>query len=355
MIVTLTANPSLDRTVELDGALEPGAVQRAVSTRQDPGGKGVNVTRALRASGVESVAVLPAAVGDPILAALDAEGVPYRAVPIDGAVRTNLTIVDAAGVTTKVNEPGPALDAAAQSRLIDVAAEAALGADWLVLAGSLPPGVGDDFYVRVVAAVRAAAEHAGSTAPQIAADTSGAALAALVDCGVGIDLIKPNAEELAELTGSSDEAALEAGPDEAIASRALAPRRAGAREPRHARRRRRRARHRGSCLARAGPPRRAAKHRRSGRLLARGLPRRRRRGCVASRRARPRRGIRCRRRSPPGQRGAHPRPGRPGPGHRHRGRRSSGRRPPVRRTPCPTSSNRAWSCSMPISAPTSPA
>ena len=217
MIVTLTANPSLDRTVELDGALEPGAVQRAVSTRQDPGGKGVNVTRALRASGVDSVAVLPAAAGDAILAALDAEGVPYRAVPIDGAVRTNLTIVDAAGVTTKVNEPGPDLDVDAQSRLIDVAAEAALGADWLVLAGSLPPGVGDDFYVRVVAAVRAAAEQAGSAAPRSAADTSGAALAALVERGVGIDLIKPNAEELAELTGSSDEAALEAGPDEAIA------------------------------------------------------------------------------------------------------------------------------------------
>ena len=217
MIVTLTANPSLDRTVELDGALEPGAVQRAISTRQDPGGKGVNVTRALRASGVESVAVLPAEPGDPFLAALAAEGVPYRAVPIRGAVRTNLTIVDAAGVTTKVNEPGPALDADAQARLIEVVADAATGADWLVLAGSLPPGVGDDFYVRVVDAVRDAAELGGVPAPRIAADTSSGALAALVAGDVGIDLIKPNAEELAELIGVSDQAALEAGPDEAIA------------------------------------------------------------------------------------------------------------------------------------------
>ncbi len=217
MIVTLTANPSLDRTVELDGALEPGAVQRATSTRQDPGGKGVNVTRALRASGVESVAVLPAEPGDPFLAALVAEGVPFRAVPIRGAVRTNLTIVDAAGVTTKVNEPGPVLDADAQARLVEVTADAAIGADWLVLAGSLPPGVADDFYVRVVDAVRAAAMRAGAVAPRIAADTSGAALTALVADGVGVDLIKPNAEELAELLGASDEAALEAGPDEAIA------------------------------------------------------------------------------------------------------------------------------------------
>jgi 1-phosphofructokinase len=217
MIVTLTANPSLDRTVELDEALVPGAVQRATSTRQDPGGKGVNVTRALLASGVASVAVLPAEPGDPFLAALAAEGVPSRAVPIRGAVRTNLTIVDAAGVTTKVNEPGPVLDADAQARLIEVTADAASGADWLVLAGSLPPGVADDFYVRVVEAVRDAADLAGTPAPRIAADTSGAALLALVTGGVGIDLIKPNAEELAELLGASDEAALEDGPDEAIA------------------------------------------------------------------------------------------------------------------------------------------
>lgn len=217
MIVTLTANPSLDRTVELAEALEPGVVQRATSTRQDPGGKGVNVTRALQASGIESIAVLPAAPGDAFLAALEAEGVPHRAVPIDGAVRTNLTIVDAAGITTKVNEPGPELDEAAQARLVAETARASVGADWLVLAGSLPPGAPDDFYVRVVEAARAAAGHAGTTPPRIAADTSGPALAALVERGVGIDLIKPNAEELAELTGSFDEAALEAGPDEAIA------------------------------------------------------------------------------------------------------------------------------------------
>ena len=216
MIVTLTANPSLDRTVELAEALEPGAVQRATSTRQDPGGKGVNVTRALRASGVDSLAVLPAGTGDPFLAALDAEGVPHRAVPIRGAVRTNLTIVDAAGVTTKVNEPGPELDEGAQARLVEATAEASVGADWLVLAGSLPPGAPDDFYVRVVEAARAAADRAGSTSPRVAVDTSGAALAALVEAGVGVDLVKPNAEELAELTGSSDEAALEAGPHEAI-------------------------------------------------------------------------------------------------------------------------------------------
>jgi len=156
----------------------------------------------------------PNGVGYVGMAYIKAGGV--KAMPIDGAVRTNLTIVDAAGVTTKVNEPGPELDADAQARLVDATAAASVGADWLVLAGSLPPGAPDDFYVRVVEAARAAAERVGAAASRIAVDTSGAALAALVESGVGVDLIKPNAEELAELTGSSDEAALEAGPDEAI-------------------------------------------------------------------------------------------------------------------------------------------
>ena len=70
MIVTFTANPSLDRTVALSGPLERGEVQRAVSVRQESGGKGVNVSRALVASGLESVAVLPGADSDPVLAGL---------------------------------------------------------------------------------------------------------------------------------------------------------------------------------------------------------------------------------------------------------------------------------------------
>ena len=70
MIVTLTANPSLDRTVALPGPLLRGEVQRAVSVRQESGGKGVNVSRALVASGLKTVAVLPGAEADPVLAGL---------------------------------------------------------------------------------------------------------------------------------------------------------------------------------------------------------------------------------------------------------------------------------------------
>ena len=198
MIVTLTANPSLDRTITLEGALRPGEVQSAASAREDAGGKGINVARVVAAAGVEAVAVLPLAADDPFDAALRASGLDARRVPIDGHVRANLTITDPAGVTTKLNLPGAALDAADRAAVIDAVVAASAGARWLVLAGSLPPGAGADFYVDVVRAVRAA--H-GADAPLIAVDTSGPALTEVV-ADAAPDLIKPNDEELAELAGA---------------------------------------------------------------------------------------------------------------------------------------------------------
>lgn len=196
MIVTLTANPSLDRTVALREALRAGEVQTAASVREDAGGKGINVTRVLCGSGVDSVAVLPLDAEDPFALVLRADGVPTSPVAMHGVARANLTIADPAGVTTKINLPGVARSAADGAALIDAVVAASRDARWLVLAGSLPPGLPDSFYVEVIGAVRAASE----TPPRIAVDTSGPALRAVVDAGVA-DLIKPNDEELAELAG----------------------------------------------------------------------------------------------------------------------------------------------------------
>jgi 1-phosphofructokinase len=83
MIVTLTANPSVDRTIEVD-ALVRGAVLRARASRVDPGGKGVNVSRALAANGRKTCAVLPAGgwEGDQLAALLAPEDVPVALVPV---------------------------------------------------------------------------------------------------------------------------------------------------------------------------------------------------------------------------------------------------------------------------------
>ncbi|MDQ0925184.1 1-phosphofructokinase [Pseudarthrobacter sp. W1I19] len=237
MIVTFTANPSLDRTVALPGPLERGEVQRAVSVSQESGGKGVNVSRALVASGLESLAVLPGADSDPVLAGLRESGVPFVSLPIGEPLRTNVALTEPGGVTTKINEPGPVLDENQQEALIKLLVESARGASWVVLAGSLPPGFPADFYATVARRLRSAAD---GTAPQIAVDSSGAPLAAAVSsdspssdglAGAGTgsgkpDLLKPNAEELAELAAAAGFASpatadeLEADPAAAAAAAA---------------------------------------------------------------------------------------------------------------------------------------
>ncbi|GAB5079321.1 1-phosphofructokinase family hexose kinase [Arthrobacter sp. AD-310] len=206
MIVTFTANPSLDRTVALPGPLLRGEVQRAVSVTQESGGKGVNVSRALVASGLESLAVLPGADSDPVLAGLRATSVPFVSLPIDEPLRTNVALTEPGGVTTKVNEPGPMLDDNQQEALIKLLLESSRGASWVVLAGSLPPGFPADFYATAARRLRSAADG-GSAAwtPLIAVDSSGQPLAAALTGGAeGMpDLLKPNAEELAELAAAA--------------------------------------------------------------------------------------------------------------------------------------------------------
>jgi len=213
MIITLTANPSLDHTVELPGVVERGEVLRAVASREQPGGKGVNVSRALAAAAVSTVAVLPGDESDPMLVSLRAQGIDVLAVSTGQQVRRNITLTEPDGTTTKINEPGPQLTDDDASRLVEATARAAASADWLVIAGSLPPGLAPDFYARVVRAARAVA---GGGRPLVAVDSSGEPLAALLATfaasGERIDLIKPNGDELAELTGAASGDDIEADP-----------------------------------------------------------------------------------------------------------------------------------------------
>ena len=200
MIITVTPNPSIDRTVTLPTALVRGAVHRVTSVSSEPGGKGVNVARALTLAGLDVIAVLPAARHDPILVALSAIGVDVHAVPVAGAVRTNLAITETDGTTTKINEPGAVVDPADIDALVRTVAEYANSAQWVVLSGSLPPGMSDGWYSDMVAALQ-------PYGCKVAVDTSDAPLAALA---AGLDraapdLIKPNSEELAGLAGVTAE------------------------------------------------------------------------------------------------------------------------------------------------------
>ena len=208
-IVTLTANPSLDRTLELSGVLQRGEVQRAAAARAEPGGKGVNVSRVAAEAGVSTLALLPGRDGDPLLTALDGVGLPYRAMAIDGEIRSNLTIAEPDGTTTKINAPGVTLDADQARALTELVIEHATSASWVTLCGSLPPGLSDDWYRTLLDALADLPCH-------VAVDTSGAPLVAAA--AGRSDLIKPTDEELAEVTGT-DPAVLKA----AAAAGDLAP------------------------------------------------------------------------------------------------------------------------------------
>lgn len=195
MILTLTANPSTDRTVQLDGPLTRGAVQRAASGASQAAGKGVNVARVLVAGGRDTLAVLPSRAEDPFAAALAEEGVSHLAIPCPGEVRTNLTVAEPDGTTTKINEPGEALGDEVLEALTEAVVSQAATAPWVVISGSLPAGVRPRWYGEVIAALSA-------TGARVALDTSGPPL---VECMAGSHLphlIKPNGEELAELAGA---------------------------------------------------------------------------------------------------------------------------------------------------------
>lgn len=186
-------------------------MQRAVAARHEPGGKGVNICRALEASGVSSLAILPGDADDAVLLALQAQKVPHLGLPIGVSLRSNIAITEPDGTTTKLNEPGPALSPQQQNDLITLVLEQAHEASWLVLAGSLPPGVPSDFYATITRKLR---HRYGTNAPKVAIDSSGAPLAAAVSAGP--DLLKPNAEELAELTAISNASDLEDSPRLAV-------------------------------------------------------------------------------------------------------------------------------------------
>ncbi|MGB7964295.1 MAG: 1-phosphofructokinase [Propionicimonas sp.] len=193
MIVTVTFNPSLDRTMAFP-ELVRGEVLRADSAFEDPGGKGVNVTRFLTAYGTESVAVLPAGgpMGHALVSLLVDAGIPHRAIAISGRTRANVTVVEPDGTTTKLNEPGPVLGPDELDALVASVAELATPGGWVVVAGSLPTGQSTDIVLRIAQVAREAGALFGL-------DISGLALAD--GLAAKPDLIKPNEEELGEILG----------------------------------------------------------------------------------------------------------------------------------------------------------
>lgn len=192
-IVTLTMNPALDIATSID-RIVPDRKLRCATPRYDPGGGGINVTRAIHALGGDALAIFPAggAAGEQIGHLLRQQGVDYTAVPIAGFTRESLNVVEReSGKQYRLILPGPDIGATDQQRCLDVLAAAATGAAYIVASGSLPPGVAPDFYRRV-------AEQAVRLGARMVLDTSGAALQS---AGSGAYLLKPSLSELESLAG----------------------------------------------------------------------------------------------------------------------------------------------------------
>lgn len=206
VILTLTLNPSIDATLVLKGQMIPGSVHRLEQTMRCAGGKGINVSHAAALAGVETQAVFPVGPHDLFATLIEDIQLPHRSISISHNVRTNTTITQPDGETTKFNGPGPVLSAEDRENIIAALTEEAQKAQWLVMAGSLPPGCPHDFYSTLIQRIRKSCPDI-----KIAVDTSDAAMIALGDNlnSAAPDLLKPNSFELGQLTGL-DGAQLEA-------------------------------------------------------------------------------------------------------------------------------------------------
>jgi 1-phosphofructokinase family hexose kinase len=194
MIVTLTLNPAIDQTLVLPRFVA-GDTIRVKSSRFDPGGKGINVSRVIKELGGNSVAMgfAPGGLGRYIEHTLEAQGIECDFVHTKGETRTNITILDESRhMHTILSDPGPSTDARSVGQLRERLAERLQPGDWLVLAGSIPPPLDGNVYVDII---REAAQRGIHTV----LDADGEALAA--GATAHPEIVKGNRRELERLLG----------------------------------------------------------------------------------------------------------------------------------------------------------
>lgn len=196
MIVTVTLNPSLDEWVWLP-RLEVGALNRAARFERYPGGKGINVARALHELRRQTVAVALAGGNDGQLLGelLTGQGIACRFVTIPGLTRNNYQIQSSTPrAITQVNSPGPQVARRDLRRLEQVLQRLSVRSQGVVLSGSLPPGAPATTYARLLRAVR-------RPTTLTVLDASGAALRHGLSAGPW--LIKPNRQEAEALLATT--------------------------------------------------------------------------------------------------------------------------------------------------------
>jgi 6-phosphofructokinase 2 len=192
-IVTLTMNPAIDLSVSVERVTAFHKL-RAADERRDPGGGGINVARVIKRLGGDVTAMFPTggALGQLLCRLVDNEGVPALTTAIVGETREDVTILErATGAQYRFVLPGPLLAENEWLGCLNVLSTIDEGARFVIGSGSLPPGVPDDFYARVV-------QMAKQEDRKIVIDTSGLPLQAALSAG--IYLVKPSLNEFRLLT-----------------------------------------------------------------------------------------------------------------------------------------------------------
>jgi len=193
-ILTLTVNPVIDLSTSVDRVV-PEDKLRCDEPRYDPGGGGINISRAVRQLGGETLALYASGgpTGDLLTKLLADEQVPYRPIPISGLTRMSFVVLETGtNAQYRFGMPGPHFTAKECDACLDSLRQLDQKPDWIVVSGSLAPGLPEDIYARV-------GTLAHETGCRFAVDTSGPALKHAVEGGV--DLLKPNRRELAQLAG----------------------------------------------------------------------------------------------------------------------------------------------------------
>ena len=209
MIITVSMNPAIDKTVEVSRLL-PGGLNRILKVEYDAGGKGIDVSKTIRELGGESIATgfLGGNAGKTIENVLNERNIQNDFIWVDGETRTNTKVFEENGEVTELNEPGPIIGEEQMKKLMNKLEEYADENALFILAGSIPNGVDKHIYAKIIRLVH-------TKGAKVLLDADGELFRNSL--AAGPDMIKPNRVELEEYAGidyrASDEEILQMARD----------------------------------------------------------------------------------------------------------------------------------------------
>lgn len=196
MIVTITLNPAIDRTLILSDALQPGEVNVVSESYVEIGGKGINVSRAIRALGGQSAAIgfAAGANGRILKEGLMSCGIHHDFIDVPGETRVNIQVVTPSGEHTDFNELGAKISDADYLRLIERIKLYLDPSNLFVISGRMPPGISEQQYMKLIRIIK-------KKGCPLFLDCSGQMLSHVLEQEYKPDFIKPNSTELTAATG----------------------------------------------------------------------------------------------------------------------------------------------------------